>query len=188
MLDIQQSIRDLKNVRNVYVIENDYECKELLFHCERDWTNAPIIQPVILKPSTTSNFSFVFSEEQQSSSEISSPLEFLYEPGPAMLKTGAFKLIGERYHLSKVATSTHLYTSSKITAEFPGRIFRIQHLNPKTWSAVLPDLQANILVRNYPLTVEQLKKKYRFRDGGDNYVIGFKGEKEIFLALTTRVQ
>jgi len=126
-------------------------------------------------------FVFTREEEMQTNSlPLREGLEvgsFLYEPNAAILKGGAYKLVAERFGLQKLDTNTHLYCSDTLVADFPGRIWRIKPASD------LPR-QANILVRNYPLAPEQLKKKYRLKDGGDVYLIGCRvnGKPSLFLA------
>ena len=107
---------------------------------------------------------------------------YLYEPNVAILKGGAYKLVAERFGLQKLDTNTHLYCSDTLVADFPGRIWRIK--SERVNVERMKGEQANILVRNYPLTPEQLKKKYRLKDGGDVYLIGCRvnGKPSLFLA------
>ena len=108
---------------------------------------------------------------------------WIYEPNAAILKAGAYKLVGERFGLQKLDPNTHLYISDRLVDHFPGRVWRIKEapfqLSPKG----ARDKQANVLCRNYPLTAEQLKKKLHLRDGGTVYVIGCRvaGKPTIFL-------
>ena len=108
---------------------------------------------------------------------------FLFEPNAAILKAGAYKLVAQRFGLQKLDVNTHLYTSETLVPDFPGRVWRIKEapfqLSPKG----ARDKQANVLVRNYPLTAEQLKKKLHLRDGGTAYIIGCRvaGKPTIFL-------
>ena len=91
--------------------------------------------------------------------------KWLYEPSAAILKAGAYKLIAQRFGLHKLDVNTHLYASDTLIEHFPGRVWKING----EWTK---GDKANVLCRNYPLTPEQLKKKYRLKDGGDRYLIG----------------
>src|SRR5258705_12341672 len=135
-------------------------------------------------------FSFTFAEEKNTSSVFSDPLTYLYEPHSWILKAGAFKLVGNRYGLPKLQINTHLYTSDQFNETFPGRIFKIDYLNPEAHNlkSIFPEGKANVFVRNYPLRPEQLKKKLKIGDGGEKYLIGFSGAKEKFLVAATRVR
>jgi hypothetical protein len=86
--------------------------------------------------------------------------------------------------------NTHLYTSSQISHSFPGRIFEVESFikpDKKTMMKYYPEMQANILLRNYPLTVEALKEKSSIKEGGEKYLIGFSGLKGKFLAVCSRI-
>ena len=137
---------------------------------------------------------FVFTREEESNSRTlvwvlqqsgltsnSASGLFLYEPNAAILKAGAYKLVAERFGLTKLDVNTHLYVLESLVADFPGRIWRIKS---QITNHQLPITNANILVRNYPLKPEQLKKKLRLRDGGTDFVIGCRvnGKPTLFFA------
>lgn len=192
LLDIQQGLRELQFVKIVFVVSVENECKELLFLAEKNYSGTVQIEAVDLTYSGTVRSSFIFSieEEQEAASKWDEPLEYLYEPNASIMKAGAFKLVGERYRLNKLSVNTHLYTSIQLIADFPGRIFRVENLNPdkKELHNLLPAKQINVLTRNYPLRPEELKKKLNVRDGGDKYLIGFSSEKKKYLGLCSRIQ
>jgi len=190
MLDIQQGVSELKFVKQVWVVAVDHEVKELLFLCEKSYVKEFSITAVNLSKDTES-FSFTFSEEKNLSIELSGPLTYLYEPNAAILKAGAFKTIADKFHLKKLHPSTHLYTSEHIANDFPGRIFRNQSFikaDPKSATEVFPDGKANVITRNYPLSPDELKKKLKLQDGGEQYLIGCSGEKEKFLVAAQRLK
>ena len=99
---------------------------------------------------------------------------YLYEPNASVLKAGAFKSLATRFALAKLAPSTHLYTSETPVAGFPGRCFKVTAVHEfnkqglKTLSTTCP--KANIATRNFPLSPEELRKKLRIADGGDDYI------------------
>ncbi len=192
LLDIQQGLRELEFVKKVFIVSVENECKELLFLSEKNYIGIVQIEAVDLDNSGLVRNSFVFSSDQEkgSTSKWSEPLEYLYEPNASIMKAGAFKLIGERYHLSKLSVNTHLYTSEELIPDFPGRIFQIEKLNPsqKELHSLLLTQQVNVLTRNYPLRPEKLKKKLNLRDGGDKYLIGFSSEKKKHLVLCSRIK
>ena len=149
-------------------------------------------------------FVFTREEEQSAQAEIFNSQEpeshYLYEPSAAILKAGAYKLVAARFGLQKRDPNTHLYISDTLIPSFPGRVWQIDQ--PITRSGLpangksgfrkeglftnpqSPITQANILVRNYPLTPDQLKKKLHLRDGGTAFVIGcsIAGRPTLFLA------
>lgn len=138
---------------------------------------------------------FVFTREEERDTTLP-PFEgrvgvgfagfWIYEPNAAILKAGAYKLVGERFGLQKLDPNTHLYISDRLVEHFPGRVWRI---NDKMVNAKMVNGQmANVLCRNYPLTPEQLKKKLHLRDGGTAYVIGCRVAGKPVVLLAERVE
>lgn len=191
LLDLQQGLREILHVKKVFVVSVDNECKELLFLAEKGYSGEVEIEAVDLTRdgNVKSTFTFSFEEENCATVQLSEPLEFLYEPNSAILKSGAFKLISQKFQLAKLASNTHLYTASKLVTDFPGRIFRIEVLNPdiKKLNQLLPDKQVNVITRNYPLKAEELKKKLKLLDGGSKFLIGFSTQQKKHLALCSGV-
>ena len=182
LMDLQQGIKELTFVKSVYVVSVGNECKEVLFLCEKDFAGEPIIHCVELT-SSIDPIKFTFVKERNATVNYSEPLEYLYEPNSSILKAGAFKLIAQQFELMKLQANTHLYTSHSLIKNFPGRVFKIEKINP-TVSDIkkyLPDGKANIVTRNYPLSVEELKKKMKLKDGGDWFVIATSASKKIIL-------
>lgn len=99
---------------------------------------------------------------------------FLYEPNVALLKAGAYKILSQRFDLQKLHLNTHLYVSAVLQADFPGRVFKIvEVLSPsaKETKKRLQSLQqVNVATRNYPESVETIRKKYRIKEGGQLYL------------------
>jgi THUMP domain-like len=191
LLDIQQGLRELQHVRNVYVVSVGNECKELLFLAERNYKGEPMIHAIDLWEDGRVRFSFSFTlaDERISHAALGEADVYLYEPTASILKSGAFKSVAEKFGLTKLDVNTHLYTSSVLVSDFPGKIFRIECLHPeaKLLKMLLPDGKVNVVARNYPLTTEGIKKKLRLRDGGQKFLIGFSSSKKKHLALCSRI-
>jgi 16S rRNA G966 N2-methylase RsmD len=191
LLDIQAGIAQLANVKKVFVISVRNECKEIVFLCEKDFAGVPIVEAVnLLEQNRDQIFEFTFPGEREAEVTFSDPLQYLYEPNASILKAGAFKSIARRFNLSKIQTNTHLYTAGHLVTEFPGRKFLIEKIvrpDPGEMKKYFPDGKANITTRNYPLTVEALKKRTGLKDGGDRFLIGFSGQQKKFLVVAKRV-
>jgi 16S rRNA G966 N2-methylase RsmD len=203
MLDLTQALKNLSTLNwDIYVVAIKNEVKELLLLSG----GTGQITAIDL---TQKDQAFVFTREQESLSakrscsetvfqcndlsvEIIVPLAgkedgqekrplFLYEPNAAILKAGAYKLIAERFGLSKLDVNTHLYCSDKLVENFPGRAWQIKF---EIKNQKFEIKNANILCRNYPLTPEALKKKLHLRDGGTAFVIGCRvaGKPTLFYA------
>ncbi len=191
LLDVQQGIQELKNVERVFIVSVANECKELLFWCSNDFEKEPLMEAInVEKTGDISSFSFYRSAEQVQKIQHTNPLTYLYEPNASILKSGAFKLVGSRLLLQKISANTHLYTSDVLIKNFPGRVFKIEaHVkaNPNEVLKFFPDGKANITTRNYPLSVEELRKKTKLKNGGEKFLIGFSGVSEKFLAVAQKV-
>ncbi|HTF21492.1 MAG TPA: hypothetical protein VK658_25615 [Chryseolinea sp.] len=176
MHDIQLALREIRNVQRVVVLAVDNEVRELLFLALRDFDARPIISAVNITSSGTVAFDFSVAEEERADAGYADLMPYVYEPNAALLKAGAFKLIAKRYGVHKLHVNTHLYTFDARVDNFPGRIFRVISRvkgDDKIMGDYFPDGKANVMVRNYPSTPEELKKKLRLRDGGERYLLGF---------------
>ena len=192
LLDIQQALRELKHVAKVVVVSVENECKELLLLQKLGFVGEPFIETINLlnDGSVVERFVFTALEERAATVVFSSPLDYLYEPNASILKSGAFKVVAEKFGLSKLQANTHLYTSPNLFTDFPGRVFKIEALNPtlQLLKELLPEGKANVATRNYPLSAQELKKKLKLKDGGGKFVIGFSEEKRKSVVIATRIK
>lgn len=190
LLDIQAALNVLQFVKKVTVVSVDNECKEVLFLCERNFVNEPVVEAVNIERADTRVFSFRYSEERNAAVSFSDPLLYLYEPHASLMKAGAFKTVASRFSLRKLHPNTHLYTSETLIPDFPGRIFKVEGTikpEPRSVQKFFADGKANVTIRNYPLTVEQLKKRTGLKDGGDRYAIGCTGISGKLLIAASRI-
>ena len=178
LLDIKGAILELGGATEVHVVSVKGEVKELLFLIEKkNIFQDPIINCVDLQNENNTKFEFFFSKEAALNRAYGIPKKYIYEPNAAILKGGAFKSIAEAFNLIKLHPNTHLYTSDQIRDGFPGRVFNVLEtitLSKKTLKKQIPEMKANITVRNYPLSVEQIRKKTGLKEGGENYIMGFR--------------
>lgn len=185
LLDIKSALKDLSHVVQVVVIAVKNEVKELLFDIEKDFRGEAVIRCINLKQKEEQEFSFFYSDEEGLHTESNQLGRYLYEPNASILKSGAFKSIGSRFKLQKLDPNTHLYTSNHLVADFPGRCFEaIKDLTlNKRIKKDLPNMKANISVRNYPVGVDQIRKKTNIKEGGDDYIFAFtdKSGKRVVL-------
>ena len=204
MLDLTQALSRLSTLDSqltwdVYVVAIKNEVKEVLLLSRPLISNPLNSNPLITAIDLTKkDQAFVFTKEEESNSEAvlqqsgqeKHPL-FLYEPNAAILKAGAYKLVAQRFGLTKLDVNTHLYVSDVLVPNFPGRVWQIQsQMTNGKWAMGNGKCQmtnANVLVRNYPLTPEQLKKKLHLRDGGTAFVIGCRVAGKPTLFYATRV-
>jgi hypothetical protein len=174
MLDLKM-LMDAFNPSLLWIVSVKNEVKEILILLESE-SKEPVIRAIDLDSGgdILSEFAFKPAEESDAQSEFSYPLKYLYEPGAAILKSGAFKFTGQRYAVKKLHQHTHLYTSNLLISDFPGRIFSVQkQVKPskKEIRRLFPEGQVNVITRNYPLNASTFKKKFGLMDGGEDYLI-----------------
>lgn len=168
LLDITAAVSELRNVREIHVVAVENEVKELLFALSAGFTASP----EIISANLLDGNSQFFKWDPAKSYDVlyGAPEEYLYEPNAAIMKSGAFNAIGPAYGLKKLHRHSHLYTSRELVPDFPGRIFSIEKAlaydkrHMKEW---LQGKKGNITVRNFPETVEALRRKWKIRDGGN---------------------
>lgn len=191
LLDISQATSELSCVRDVIVLAVENECREVLFLCERGFQEPYVIHAINISRRDSTEFSFTRKDEAEANPGFGEPLLYLYEPNTAILKAGAFKLVANKYRLTKLAKNTHLYTSAELQSDFPGRIFRIdQELKPDSSfvQRIIGDGKANIISRNYPLDVAALRKKLKITDGGSSYIIATSLATRKLMLLANRLK
>jgi 16S rRNA G966 N2-methylase RsmD len=191
LMDIQIALSQLRYVKRVFIVSVDNECKELLFLCESGFNDEPVIEAVNLVDQIINPFVFTFSGEGNEQSVYEDPLQFIYEPNASILKAGAFKSAASRFELFKIGVSTHLYTSAELKSGFPGRVFRViaqVPLRTKVLASYFPEGKANINVRNFPMSVQELRKTTGLKDGGDRFLLAFSGMKKKFVVAAERVR
>lgn len=179
LIDLTLGIHQLQYVKEVHVVSIRNEVKEVLFLLDFAFQDEPEIHCVNLGNEPT-----VFRFKQQDEKKISphhGPLKkYLYEPYSAILKAGAFKSISLVYPVQKLNANTHLYTSESYLADFPGRRWEViaSGIKKNVLKNLLPSGKANVITKNYPLKPEELKKKLKLKDGGENYIVGFRDEQD----------
>ncbi len=196
MLDITEALRSLPDAQEVHIVAVKNEVKEILILCcidEALHSSLQVEPKRIAVNLETNDTPFVFTEEEESAAP-SSPLYggirggLLYEPNAAILKAGAFKTVGVRYGLRKLAVNTHLYASDTLIADFPGRIFRVLGTPDKAQLKALQKTGAHTICRNYPLSADKLAAKHKIREGGTLYLIGTRISEKSILILAERVK
>lgn len=185
MLDIQKGIDSLHFVEEVHVVAIDNEVKELLFVLREGYQDGIEIKTINFTKKEKQEFSFLNNQDIEVS--YSSPLSYLYEPNHAILKSGGFKEIAQHYNIAKLHQHSHLYTSDELL-KFPGRTFIIEEIfdyNKKTIK-MLSKLKANVTTRNFPHTVNEIRKKMKLSSGGDIYLFFTTNHEEKLIVLKAK--
>ncbi|MEP1095006.1 MAG: class I SAM-dependent methyltransferase [Cyclobacteriaceae bacterium] len=189
-LDIKLILEKIRHVKEVHVVSIKNDCKEILVLVDFSFEGDPQIKTVNLG-NDRQTYNFTFPEEQASKSHLAVPKKYLLEPNASILKAGAFNKVALDFGVYKLHPNTHLYTSENQICGWPGRTFEV--LERKTPKNILNTYAAdgliNVLTRNYPMTPAALKKKFKVKDGGEFFLIGFLGyDKKNHLVISKRIK
>jgi hypothetical protein len=181
LFDINLSVKQLPEIYEIHIVAFKNEVKELLLLL--DFENKCPERKIISTNLGTDDDIFKNDyKDLNLSQNLSLPLNYLFEPNAAIMKSGFFGSLCNNYNVNALAKNSHLFTS-KDFIRFPGRSFKIKHvISPKTKeiNKYIPTKKANISTRNYPLKPNQIKKKYKLKDGGSTFVFfteNLKNEK-----------
>ena len=174
MLDWHKTVNDFAGaVHEVHIISTGNECKELLLVLERERCAAPL---------AGTRTGAIGADRWQ----------YLYEPNASIMKAGCFAVISQRFDVHPIGPNSHLFVSAKPVDGFPGRSFAIESIatmNRRELKQALAGLtHANIAVRNFPLSVAQLRNKLKLKDGGHTYLFATTDAQGRHLVLRTQKQ
>lgn len=170
LLDISLTAKTMMNTKEIHVVAVNNEVKELLFILEKNYFGEMKIKTINIKKNEIETFESSFKSDTNASYSL--PDTYLYEPNSAILKAGLFTEISAQLPVNKLHMNSHLYTSSELI-DFPGRRFKIintTRFDKKKLMELIPSQKANITTRNFPLTVVQIRKKTKIREGGNVYL------------------
>lgn len=170
LLDIHAGLSELNHVKEIHIVALNNEVKELLWILDKNYSGEVNLIAVNIAKGKTDRFETALNKI--SFSEYGEPTIYLYEPNSAVLKTGKFDVISEQYKLTKLHQHSQLYSSDQLI-DFPGRCFKIEQVIPYTKQEAkvhLTNLKANVTVRNFPIKVEEIRKKWKMKEGGDVYL------------------
>ena len=171
ILDISAGINELKHVKQVHIVAVRNEVKELLWILEEKFSGNPIIKTINFVKNKVQEFSGN-NEENLQEIDFSLPENYLYEPNAAIMKSGLFDLLAVKTNTKKLHQHSHLYTSKELIP-FPGRIFEVYDIKEYSSSGLkkyFKSKKANITTRNFPETVESIRKKFKIKEGGSDYI------------------
>lgn len=185
MIDLSVLQKELPQIKEIQIVSVENECKEVIAIIDKQQAEKVLVRTYhYLKNGDVEEFSFFTNEESDlktTSEKENGNIAFLcqkgiylYEPNASIMKSGAFKLIGKQFGLEKLQMNSHLYTSANLIPNFPGRKFKIEQVlayNKHTLKS-FPEIvkKANLTVRNFPLNVNELRKKLKLSEGGDSFV------------------
>ena len=171
LLDLSVGLSELKHIKSIHVVALNNEVKELLWILEKGYSDEITIETVNLKSNYKELFNFKLHAESHTDVNYSLPLKYIYEPNAAIMKSGAFNSISSRYKVFKLHKHSHLYTNEELI-DFPGRRFRVEKIVPYNKKTLKKEsiYQANITTRNFPESVQQIRKRFDIKDGGNIFL------------------
>ena len=204
MLDWHHAVSELSSVREVHIISVNNECKELLLvlsarnmgEMEASSADGEVKHAGNLRIYCVNDAqSFVCDEldMESSSVRIAQPvleeMQYLYEPNASLMKAGCFGVLSKRYGARMLSKNSHLFVSMVPIEDFPGRSFRIiaiSSFNKKELKRYLSGItKANIATRNFPLSVAELRKRLKLKDGGETYIFATTLSDESHMLVIT---
>ena len=190
MLDWHRAVSELKHVREVHIVSVGNECKELLLVLSAENMEESTLSSSGHGTTRKGNLqifcvndalSFVCDEKRMATSAAKiapvdkiKEMRYLYEPNASLMKAGGFGVLSERYGIGMLSKNSHLFVGESPVVDFPGRSFRIiaySSFNKKELKKQLAGIaKANIATRNFPLSVAELRKRLKLKDGGETYI------------------
>ncbi|OXA80313.1 hypothetical protein SAMN05444397_10270 [Flavobacterium aquidurense] len=170
LLDLSAGLSELKFVKNIHIIALENEVKELLFEIHNHYSGDITIKTANILKDKIETFEFILGNESYFPS-YELPQKYLYEPNSAIMKSGGFDEVSSFFKINKLHKHSHLYTSDQLI-NFSGRSFEIEKVisyNKNDMKTELLNQQANITTRNFPDTVENIRKKWKIKNGGNLY-------------------
>lgn len=169
ILDITAGINELNHIKSIHIIAIDNEVKELLWILEKDYSGEIEITSVNIQKEKTDTNSFILGKNTPTTFAL--PQMFLYEPNAPLLKSGCSDNLSKTLGIDKLHPHSHLFTNLKLI-DFPGRRFMIETIIPFKKEELKKHIEKkkmNITTRNFPLAVEEIRKKYKIAEGGNVY-------------------
>lgn len=187
MLDIAKGISQLHNVDQIHIVAIKNEVKELLFIQKSENRNTAKVTAIDL----AYNQPYEFDWNSINKTRIGNIEAYLYEPNAAILKSGKPDELCSRFNLLKLNNNTNLFTSSNLEKDFPGRYFKIDKIlkyDKKEIRKNIPSMKANIATRNFPDSVEVVRKRTGIEAGGDIYLFGIRDyEDKVKILLCSKI-
>ena len=178
MLDWRKAVDDINNdqyhVHHVHIVSVDNECKELLLEVKRGQSGLKVLCINLLSDGNEERLEFGTSDQVHNPLQRSQAPQYLYEPNASIMKAGCFDLVSERFAVSQLEHNSHLFVSETYVDAFPGRRFvieKVSSLNKRDLKDALESIsRANIAVRNFPMTVAELRRRLKLQEGGDVFI------------------
>lgn len=176
MLDWRKAVEDLGHVNEVHIVSVDNECKELLLILSKEEKPLKLFcvnNDQVFEVSDDVTGGRFFCDTASDVTKEPSPC-YIFEPNASIMKAGSFALLEQRFKVAQLDKNSHLFVSDSDISDFPGRRFLIEKttsMNKRELKAALAGIdKANITVRNFPMSVAELRKRLKLKEGGDLYL------------------
>jgi len=183
--DITEAVNRFKELKKIIVVSVNKECKEILLFLEKNYCKSPIVQATVLNLNKKNFFIEKTFSLATSNKNISEDVQqYIFEPDPAIIKAKLTASIADKFNLKFINETADYLTGKSGIENFPGRFFYVEHCSPfkpdklKKYLKENSIKKANFAKRHFPLSVEELRKKIKVKEGGNDYFFFTKDKNE----------
>jgi len=189
-IDLQYAMERVKKLEEIHVLAVDNECKEIiLISNHSNLAEDPKIVAANYKGKSFEKYTSTTLEEQNTMCELALSGTYIYDPNAAIRKAGLFRSICKDFSLRKPANNSHIYFGNTFIEDFPGRVFKmIEAISYQKFMKQRSHVKANIAIRNFPLSVDKIRKRTGILDGGEIFIFGTTDHnKNAFFIICRRI-
>jgi len=170
LLDVHQNLTTFPWPLALHIVEAAQEVKELLLH----WpTEKNENQLIITNVNTQERTVLDYAATRKAIGTYALPQTYLFEPTAAWMKSGCYQWLASNFDVHQLHHDTHIFTADHYIENFPGQVFKIEQEIPLKKEAV-PQQLLRIVSRNFPVTSEELRKKFKVKHGGTQVLFAVK--------------
>ncbi len=184
VLDYNDTIAKVKSIAEVHIVSVKNEVKEVLYFLKRGFSDVVKFKTInFINDTDFHSFDFSLEELKNARASFGEVQTYLYETNASIMKSLAFNLVSEKFNLCKLHNNSHLYTSNNLLENFAGRVFKIIDVIAPKKKELKSIKKAHIACRNFAMSVEEIRKKFGIKEGGETYIFAttLLDEKSIFL-------
>lgn len=182
MLDINQALRELKYVKEVWVISYRNECREVLYLLNADALR-PLMRTFNIGPEQTTSFEF---EPSDGATPLAPPADWLYEPNSSILKARGQEAAARQHQLDKLHPNSNFYTSGSRVSDYPGRVFEVVEIL-KAYDKSLRKQRLNVISRNFPDAAPQIEKKLQLKPSDRDFLIATRSSEQGLIFIKAKL-
>lgn len=194
LFDITKTEKELKNIAEIHIVSVENECKELLVLINENAENIKYFAVNLTKDKENKIIQNIvkFEKNQESKISYNMPQKYIYEPNSSLMKLAFWSNLAEKYNFEKLHKNSHLFTASHLIKSFYGRKFEviaIENFNKKeVLKHIGNDKKANVAVRNFPYSTQEIYKKLGLKEGGNIYIFATTTiDDKLKILITTKI-